>query len=101
MTRLAVVVLMLCALGACGSDRPDIDPTPYRQQCTKAPDTCPMPYQCTTQDVYSTGPVPDECYLACPHGDNDCPTGFVCNGGAHSVADLGPPRGFCFNKNEL
>ena len=86
--------VLLIALVACGDGRADVDPTPYYTDCSTK--TCPTPYECTTAMVFSNGPAPEVCFLPCPGGDDDCPTGFFCNGDTHGAADLGPPSGFCF-----
>lgn len=82
---------LLLVIAACG--RPEIDPAPYDTACTKTPDSCPAPYACTRAETLI--PSGDRCYVPCEH-DDDCGDGFGCNGDGHMVADLGPPRGYCF-----
>ncbi|MCB9560285.1 MAG: hypothetical protein H6708_07735 [Kofleriaceae bacterium] len=94
----ALILSATVALAAGCDGRPDIDPAPYYQPCTSPPDTCPSPYQCVTPSTLLP-PTSDVCFAPCEH-DDDCPEGFLCNGDTTSVADLGPPEGYCFRDGD-
>jgi hypothetical protein len=83
--------LVLVVLVACG--RPDIDPAPFGEACSRANDTCPPPYVCAVSCGFCPDAAVEHCLVPCVH-DDDCAAGFYCEG--DSQDDTERPNGYCF-----